>query len=160
RHVGRLLRGMWEKAGIRCEVVQLDPAQLAPRVRQGSFQACTWRQFAAADPDLNYSSWTAATAAPVGQPALNLARNRSPEVQQALDTGRSSGDRATRIAAYRSLARTLGSEVPYLWTNRAIWMVAAQRQVQNFGGTTLPAGGKVQPMSRGVITPTETWLST
>jgi peptide/nickel transport system substrate-binding protein len=159
RQIGRLLRGMWQKAGVQCEVVQVDGAQLVPRALQGSFQACTWRQFAAADPDLNYASWTADTAAPVGQTGLNLARNRSPQVQQALETGRSSGDPAVRTAAYRSLARTLASELPYLWTNRAIWMVAAQRQVQNFAGATLPAGGKAQRMSRGVITPTEVWLN-
>jgi ABC-type transport system substrate-binding protein len=158
RQIGRLLRGMWEKAGILCQVVQVDRAQLASRALQGGFQACTWRQFAAADPDLNYASWTVDTAAPVGQPGLNLARNRSSQVQQALETGRSSGDAAVRRAAYRSLARTLASDLPYLWTNRAIWMVAAQRQVQNFAGPTLPAAGKAQPMSRGVITPTEIWL--
>jgi ABC-type transport system substrate-binding protein len=158
RQIGRLLRGMWEKAGIVCQVVQVDRPQLASRALQGSFQACTWRQFAAADPDLNYASWTVDTAAPVGQPGLNLARNRSPQIQQALETGRSSGDAAVRRAAYRSLARTFASDLPYLWTNRAIWMVAAQRQVQNFAGSTLPAGGKAQPMSHGVITPTEIWL--
>ncbi|HEY1633613.1 MAG TPA: ABC transporter substrate-binding protein [Acidimicrobiales bacterium] len=159
RQIGRLLRGMWEKVGIQCQVIQVDAAQLAPRVRQGSFQTCTWRQFAAADPDLNYASWTADTAAPVGQPALNLARNRSPQIQQALETGRSSGDAAARTAAYRSLARTFASELPYLWTNRGIWMVAAQRQVQNFAGATLPGGGKAKAMSRGVVTPTEIWLN-
>jgi ABC-type transport system substrate-binding protein len=159
RQIGRLLRGMWEKVGIQCQVIQVDQAQLAPRALQGNFQACTWRQFAAADPDLNYASWTADTAAPVGQPGLNLARNRSPQVQQALETARSTGDAAVRTAAYRSLARTFASELPYLWTNRAIWMVAAQRVVQNFAGSTLPGGDKAQPMSRGVITPTEIWLN-
>jgi ABC-type transport system substrate-binding protein len=159
RQLGRLIRGMWEKAGVQCQVVQVDRAQLVPRALQGSFQACTWRQFAAADPDLNYTSWTAETAAPVGQPGLNFARNRSPQVQQALDAGRSSGDARVRTAAYRALARTFAAELPYLWTNRAIWMVAAQRQVQNFAGATLPAGGKAQPMSRGVISPSEIWLN-
>ena len=159
RQTGRLIRSMWQKAGVQCQLVQVDRAQLVPRALHGSFQACTWRQFAAADPDLNYAWWSADTAAPVGQAGLNLARNRSPEVQQALETGRSSGDAAIRTAAYRSLASAFASEVPYLWTNRAIWMVAAQRKVQNFAGATLPGGGKAQPMSRGVITPTEVWLN-
>jgi peptide/nickel transport system substrate-binding protein len=159
RQLGRLIRGMWQKAGVQCQVVDVDQTQLLPRALQGSFQACTWRQFAAADPDLNYAWWTADTVAPVGQPGLNFARSRSPQVQQALETGRSSGDAAIRTAAYRSLARALASELPYLWTNRAIWMVAAQRQVQNFAGSTLPGGGKAQSLSRGVISPTEVWLN-
>jgi hypothetical protein len=95
---------------------------------------------------------------PVGQPSLNLARNRGSEVQQALDAGRASAEPAARIAAYRGLANTLAMELPYLWTNRAIWMVAAQRRVRNFAGSTLPNGARAVPMSRGVVSPVEIWL--
>jgi ABC-type transport system substrate-binding protein len=158
RQTGRLISGMWQKAGVQCQIVQVDRGQLAPRALQGTFQACVCRQFAAADPDLNYAWWSAETVKPVGQPGLNFARNASAEVQQALDTARASPDAAVRTTAYRAMARTLASELPYLWTNRAIWMVAAQHQVQNFAGSTLPTGAKAQPMSRGVITPAEVWL--
>jgi peptide/nickel transport system substrate-binding protein len=158
RQTGKLIRGMWQKAGVQCQVVQLDRSQLVQRALQGNFQACTWRQFAAPDPDINYPWWSAATAAPVGVPGLNAARNASAQVQQALDTARATADPKVRSAAYQGLARTLASELPYLWTNRAIWMVAAQRKVQNFAGTTLPSGAKAQPMSRGAITPSEIWL--
>jgi peptide/nickel transport system substrate-binding protein len=158
RQTGRLIRGMWQKAGIHCEVVQVERSQLVPRAMQGSFQACTWRQFAAPDPDVNYAWWSAGTVAPVGQSGLNFARSASSQVQQALDAARANPDPAVRIGAYQGLARTLASELPYLWTNRAIWLVAAQRRVQNFAGSTLPNGTKAQHMSRGVITPAETWL--
>ncbi len=156
---GRLIRDMWQKAGVRCQVVQVDRSQLVPTTLQGGFQACTWRQFAASDPDVNYSRWSATTVAPVGRPSLNLTRDASPQVQRALDAGRASADAAVRTAAYQDLARTFASELPYLWTNRAIWLVAAQRQVQNFAGSTLPNGAKAQPMSSGVITPAEIWLN-
>lgn len=158
RQTGRLIRGMWQKAGVSCDVVQLDRSEIAARALRGSFQACAWRQFAAADPDLNYAWWSADTAAPVGQPSLNFSRNRSSAVQQALDTGRSSTDPSIRIAAYKGLARSLAAELPYLWTNRAIWIVAAQHRVQNFAGSTLPTGDRAVPMSAGVVTPAEIWL--
>jgi ABC-type transport system substrate-binding protein len=159
RQTGRLIRGMWQSAGVQCQVVQVDRSQMVPRALQGSFQACAWRQFAAPDPDVNYAWWSADTVAPVGQPGLNFARNASSQVQQALDAARSSTDPAVRTAAYRSLAGSLASELPYLWTNRAIWMVAAQRRVQNFAGPSLPTGAKAQAMSRGVINPAEIWLN-
>ena len=95
----------------------------------------------------------------MGRPGLNLTRDASAQVQRALDAGRASADTAVRTAAYQDLARTFASELPYLWTNRAIWLVAAQRQVQNFAGSTLPNGAKAQPMSSGVITPAEIWLN-
>jgi ABC-type transport system substrate-binding protein len=158
RQTGRLIQGMWQKAGVQCSVVQLDRSQMAARALQGSFQACPWRQFAAADPDLNYAWWSADTVMPAGQPSLNLARNRSSALQQALDAGRSSPEPPARIVAYRGLAHTLATELPYLWTNRAIWMVAAQRRVRNFAGSTLPSGARAAPMSRGVISPVEIWL--
>src|SRR5207249_2114626 len=107
---GRLIRGMWQKAGVQCQVVQVDRAQLAPRAGQGTFHACVWRQFAAADPDLNYAWWSAETVTPVGQPGLNFARNASSQVQQALDTARASPDATVRTAAYRGMARTFASE--------------------------------------------------
>jgi ABC-type transport system substrate-binding protein len=159
-HTGQQFREMWQKAGVHCSVVQLDRSQMAARTLQGSFQACAWRQFAAADPDLNYASWSAGTVMPVGQASPNLARNRSSAVQQALVAGRSSAEPTDRIAAYRGLAHTLATELPYLWTNRAIWIVAAQRRVRNFAGSTLPDGARAAPMSRGVISPVETWLDT
>ena len=150
RQTGKLIRGMWQKAGVQCQVVPLDRDQLVQRARQGSFQACTWRQFAAPDPDVNYPWWSS---------GLNLARTTNAQLQQALDTARATANHGARVTAYQSLARTFASELPYLWTNRAIWLVAAQRQVQNFAGATLPSGAKAQPMSRGVITPAEIWLS-
>jgi peptide/nickel transport system substrate-binding protein len=159
RQTGKLIRGMWQKAGVPCQVVPLDRSQLVQRAFQGSFQACTWRQFAAPDPDVNYPWWSSTTAAPVGVPGLNLARNASSQVQRALDMARATGNPGVRSAAYQDLARTFASELPYLWTNRAIWMVAAQRQVQNFAGATLPSGAKAQPLSRGVISPAEIWLN-
>jgi peptide/nickel transport system substrate-binding protein len=149
---------MWRKAGVQCQVVQVDRGQLAQGALQGTFQACVWRQFVAADPDLNYACWSTETVTPVGQPGLNFARTASAQVQQALDSARASPDPAVRAAAYRRIARTFASELPYLWTNRAIWMVAAQRQVQNFAGSTLPTGAKAEAMSGGVITPAEIWL--
>ena len=67
----------------------------------GTFQALEWRQFGAVDPDLNYIFWSYTTILSSSL-AVNMARNNDPQLQAALELGRTSaqvppcGPRRTR----------------------------------------------------------------
>jgi peptide/nickel transport system substrate-binding protein len=157
--VAQLLQSMWKTAGIQSQINQVEQSQHILNALQGKYQINQWRQFAAADPDLNYQWWSANTAQPVGQLALNFARNKDPQIQQALDTGRSNPDPAARTSAYQTIAKQLGSDIPYLWLNRSVWIVAAKPTVMNFNGPSLPDGGKALGFLGGEIWPTQIWLN-
>ena len=58
----------------------------------GAYEALTWRQFGAVNPDLNYIFWTPTNASTPGF-AINMARNTDPAMQTALLQGRQSTDK-------------------------------------------------------------------
>ena len=155
----QLVQAMWKAAGIQSQIVQVEQSSSILNTLGGKYQAYTWRQFDAPDPDGNYPWWSTTTAAPAGQLSLNLARNKDAQIQAALDTGRSSPDPATRAAAYQGVARRLGADLPYLWLSRTIWMVAATPRVMNFNGPSLPDGVRGLGMIAGIVTPTQIWVN-
>jgi ABC-type transport system substrate-binding protein len=155
----QLVQAMWRQAGIQSSITQVEQSQFIVNAVEGKYQAYTWRQFSAPDPDANYVWWNSSTALPVGQFAPNFARNKDPQIDQNLAIGRTSADPSARAAAYRAIAQRLGADIPYLWTNRTIWMVAAKPRVMNFAGPTLPDGSKALALNAGVISTTQIWVS-
>ena len=88
----------------------------------GKYQALAWRQFGAVDPDLNYIFWSTTTVS-CGSLSINMARNADPTIESALLSGRQSTDSAVREAAYKTVNKRLALDLPYLWTDRAVWAV-------------------------------------
>ena len=153
-----LLQAMWRQAGIQTDIAPIEQSPLILNAITGSFQACGWRQFNSPDPDANYVSWSGATAAPVGKQALNFSRNRDPQLDAALEAGRTQVDPQVRAAAYQLVAARLGADVPYLWISPAVWIVAARSIVGGLGRATLPDGTRARGMTSGVVWTSELWL--
>ena len=53
----------------------------------------------------------------------------------------------------------MGSDIPYVWPDRAVWSIGAQPNVENFINPTTPAGDKAFGFIGGTIWPTQIWLS-
>src|SRR5207302_638247 len=117
---GQLLQAQWQKAGMQVQINQSDQATNILNAVLGKYQVISWRQYAASDPDLNFVWWTGANAAPVGSLGLNFARNKDPQVEQNLATGRTSTDPAARATAYQNVAKRFAQDIPYLWLDRAV----------------------------------------
>ncbi|HLG91508.1 MAG TPA: ABC transporter substrate-binding protein [Acidimicrobiales bacterium] len=155
----QLLQGMWQDVGIKTTLRQFEQTQFIANALVGHYQAYTWRQFAAPDPDINYVWWSISNAKPVGTSALNFARNKDQQVQAALDTGRTHTDQAVRIQAYKTVACRFGADCPYIWNDKTMWTVAARRGVENFNAGTTPSGVRLLPMTGGMFWLTQIWLS-
>ena len=100
--------------------VTLSPIQQANIINTallGKFQAQVWRQFGAVDPDLNYIFWSPHQRQHAAF-SINMARNTDPAMQAALIKGRQSPAQADRIAAYQEVGKLMGSDIPYIWTDR------------------------------------------
>jgi len=136
--INELIQAMWKQAGIQTNIVQVEQNAVHPQRPPGEVPGLRGRQFGTPDPDGNYVWWSTNTAAPVGALALNFARNKDPQIQQALDAGRTNPDQSARATAYQTIASRFGADVPYLWTNRNIWMVSAKPRVTNFNGPNPP----------------------
>ena len=157
--INELVQQMWLKAGIQCTIQEVQQSELIQNALTGKFQATAWQQFNSPDPDGNYVWWSTKSVQPIGGLSLNMARNSDPQIQQALETGRQSTDPHARALAYQEVARRFAVDLPYLWSNRAVWMVAAHNYVQNFNGPTFPDGSKKLGMIAGIISVTEVWRS-
>ena len=157
----QVLQQMWRQAGItlRSIVTETSTAQIGD-ILVGRYSAASWGQFSAPDPDMNYPFWSATTVAPLGKFAVNFARNADPQIESALQKGRTNPDPKARIAAYQEVARRLAADVPYIWTGRDLGAAASTSRVAGWGdGITLPDGGRAAPLTGSNIWLTETWLT-
>ena len=123
----------------------------------GKFQALGWRQFGDVDPDLNYIFWSTTTVS--SAIPLNFARNSDPQIEAALQLGRTSTNPAVRKKAYQTVNQRFAIDLPYLFTDQAVWAIIGQPSVQNFNNPKTPKGTAALGLIAGSIWPTQIWLS-
>ncbi|MGB7052767.1 MAG: ABC transporter substrate-binding protein [Acidimicrobiales bacterium] len=153
------LQSMWNTVGMNVTVSQTQQATIIDDFVLGKFQATTSYQFGAIDPSLNYVWFSTTTLSPIGTLGLNFPRNNDPQLEQAMSTGRSTQDAATRVAAYQEADKRLAQDLPYIWLGQQMFVDVAQDRVQNFAGLTLPDGSVGYGFDEGVTFPSQTWLS-
>jgi len=146
---------MWQAVGFTVSLGQIEQVTFIDNLVTSKFVAYTDEMFAAADPDLNYVWLSSTTANP--PIALNFARNKDPELEAALQRGRTSLDPSVRAEAYQTVDKRLAADLPYLWFSRATWSVTASDSVANFNHMALPDGSPDQGFAAGVATPTPIW---
>ena len=156
--IGQYLQSVLQEAGMVVTLVPILQDSIINVALTGTFQALTWRQFGAVNPDLNYIFWTPTNASTPGF-AINMARNTDPEHAD----GAAPGPRVDgpvrpglRLPAGQPL---LSQDIPYVWYDRTVWAIGAQPNVQNFNNPTTPAGAKAFGMIGGAIWPQQIWLS-
>ncbi|HUA94410.1 MAG TPA: hypothetical protein VMB82_02660, partial [Acidimicrobiales bacterium] len=151
------LQQKFEAVGFRVTKTVVEQDELINNALEGNFEAYTWRQFGAINPDLNYVFWSTTT---ITKPlSINMTRNDDPRIQKQLEIGRSSTTARTRVAAYQKINEYLAQDLPYLWSDRTTWAVVAHPTVQNFNNPTTPSGARAWGFLGGTIWPTQIWLS-
>jgi peptide/nickel transport system substrate-binding protein len=152
------LQQAWQQVGFQVKTTIVQQNQTINNALAGKYQALGWRQFGAVDPDLNYIFWSTTTVSS-GSLSINMARNADPKIEQALLSGRQSTDKQDRVTAYQTVNKRLGLDMPYLWTDRAVWAVIGDPTVQNFNNPSTPQGQPAFGMIGGSIWPTQIWIS-
>lgn len=155
----QVIQQMWMEAGFDVTLATLEEAVLLDNFIFGTYQTGTIYLFGTVDPDLNYWWFSSNTAGPVGSVALNFARNKDPQIDAAIATGRASNDPATRIAAYQTLNKRLAQDLPYIWLSQYFFSEVAASRVQNFDNLVLPDGMPGYSFNEGVMFVTQTWLA-
>ena len=152
------LQQAWQEVGFDVSTNIVEQNDIINDALAGSYQALEWRQFGAVDPDLNYIFWSTTTILSSNL-SINMARNMDPQLQAALEQGRQSTDPAVRAKAYQTVNKRFAIDLPYLWTDRAVWSVESTLKVQNWNNPTTPTGAPAYGMIGGSIWPTQIWLS-
>ncbi|GIU84841.1 MAG: glutathione ABC transporter substrate-binding protein [Acidimicrobiales bacterium] len=152
------LQDMWEEVGFRVELKTAEQSQYILDALAGRYQAKLWRHFSSPDPDGDYHWWHSSGARPIGELSLNYARLRDAEIDDALDRGRRSADRSTRLRAYAEFQRRLGDLVPYVFIHRVRWVIVADPAVHDLTTGTLPDGARIMPLNAGWHPLTHAWI--
>ena len=162
----QLLQSMFQAAGMKVDIKKTNQNTFVSDAVLGNYQVNIWRQFGAVDPDSDAQWWYSANAGdgPSGGLTLNIARNRDPQIDAGLDQARQSADQATRKAGYAAVQKQFAVDFPYIWTNHAIWAVAAGPQVRGITNGPLPDGQASLPIGGagdfgGVVRFTQTWIA-
>lgn len=134
-----LLRDQMEAAGAEIELVVTTEADLINRSISGKYDISTFRNQPGDDPDSNHHWWSAGP--------LNFGRFQDKIIEDNLEKGRVTKDRAVRREAYEEVSRRLVSQVYnyYLWYSP--WAVAEASNVHGIIGPTLPASD-AEPSTR------------
>jgi len=152
----QLLQQQFKDVGMDVTVKNLEQSAYITNAVTGAYTAQMWRQFGVPDPDANYVWWIGANSA--GPLALNMARNRDPQIDDALNQQRASNDEATRKAAWATIQQRQTADLPYLWLSRQPWVMAAGNSVMGLDGGTMPDGTPSAGLIGGVMRITEMWF--
>ena len=164
----QLIQADLQAAGMNVTVKTTEQSSFISDAVLGNYQVNLWRQFGAVDPDADALWWYSANTGDGGAQgglALNIARNKDPQIDAALDQGRQSTDQATRQQAYATLQQRMAADIPYIWLNHALWAVIANNNVRGITNGPLPDGQPSLPIGGGgdfggVVRFTQTWLTT
>lgn len=156
-----LLQQMWNDAGMEVSITTTDQSQFIGDALAGNYQANLWRQFGAADPDVDQIWWTSESTE--GALKLNFAQNNDPRIDAALQKGRQNADPAIRTEAYQDLQDLFAEDLPYIWLSHSLWAIVAANDVRGITNGTLPDGSESIPLGGqgtfgGVHRLTQTWL--
>jgi peptide/nickel transport system substrate-binding protein len=163
----QLVQQDFQAAGMKVDVKTTEQSQFITDGVLGHYQVNLWRQFGAVDPDADAQWWYSANAgdgSAKGGLTLNIARNKDPKIDAALDKGRQSSDEATRKQAYADLQTQMATDFPYIWIDHALWAVVAGNNVRGITNGPLPDGQPSLPIGGGgdfggVVRFTQTWLT-
>jgi peptide/nickel transport system substrate-binding protein len=136
------------KVGIRVNIpTATEQSQYINQAIAGNYQAILWRNFPGGDPDTLYvwwhsKAWNKTTQAFDKPNLTNFGRISDPEIDRALEAGRSETDPAKREADYQAIGKAFSKGAYNVWTWYSTWAFASKTDVSGIEGPKLPNGDK------------------
>ena len=134
------------KAGIKVNIpTATEQSQYINQAIAGNYQAILWRNFPGGDPDTLYvwwhsKAWDKDTKAFDKPNLTNFGRINDPEIDRALEAGRSETDPAKREADYQAIGKAFAKGGYNVWTWYTTWGFASKTDVNGIEGPKLPNG--------------------
>jgi len=134
------------KAGISVNIpTPTEQSQYINQAIAGNYQAILWRNFPGGDPDTLYvwwhsKAWNRATQAFDKVNLVNFGRINDPDIDRALEAGRSETDPAKREADYQAIGKDFAKGAYNVWTWYTTWAFAGKPDVNGVEGPKLPNG--------------------
>jgi peptide/nickel transport system substrate-binding protein len=116
----------------------------------GGFQVMLWGGVGGGDPDNDFDSFHSGP--------LNFTQFTTPEIDAAMQAGRSVGDPEQRREQYAIVQRALGEAVPYIWVGTNQFAMITNTSVFGAGEFTLPDGSSGQSILGGRYYLKDVWV--
>lgn len=158
QQAAQLLAQMYTEAGMNVQIESVEQQALGAKAVTGDYQALSWRQFAAPDPDADYVWWHTSP----GGVSLNFAKFDNPAMDAALDEARTTDDDASRKRSFAKVQEIFGDQVPFVWLAHTTWTISANNRVRGLTNGPLPDGKASAPYGgqlSGYGRLTETWIA-
>ena len=159
RQEGELLQDMWGRVGIEVEIIEIETSQWAVSVLTGDYEAVSWGFDGYPDPDHELPFWHSESALPIGESASNFGRFKNPMVDELMIRARGTIDEDERRGLYAEVAQIIIDEVPWVYTDQELPLLATRSSVEGLGSFPLPDGGEGVEIIQGVVRPTTLLLA-
>ena len=155
---GAYIQQVLKNIGVNLTLNQASESEVISQALAGTFEAVGWQSFGGIYPDLNYVWFSTKTLNRNGT-SLNIARNDDPQIEAAMVAGMGAANPKKAASYFAKVNQRLAIDLPYIWTDRAVWAVASTPKVQNWNNPTTPSGAHALGMDQGVVWLTQAWLS-
>jgi peptide/nickel transport system substrate-binding protein len=136
----QVIQGFWREAGVEANLNQVEQGSFIAEAAFGNFEVFTWRNHGGFDPDMQHVWWHSDSSAPQGQIAVNFGRFKDEEIDEALETIRSSGDENEIREAAEAINRRFGEQVYNMWSTWTVWAFGHAPELHGIADATLPDG--------------------
>jgi len=121
------------QADMKVTVQQLPQINLLASAAAGKYQLTQFRLFSSPNPDTDVNYYRASSIVPNGI-SINFPRYTSPVIEKGIADAIATDDVAKRKAAYESISRDMGQNLPFIWLGQNTWVVSASPRVNGIYG--------------------------
>jgi peptide/nickel transport system substrate-binding protein len=137
--------------GVTVNVDEKDQSTLINQALTGDFNVLLWRNNPGVDPDANYVWWQSTE-------PTNFGRMQDPEIDAALNDGRSNPDQNARKADYEKIGTIMAEKYYVLPEWYSQWGIGSTNKVHQIGYYTLPDGSNGAGLNWGWSYWTNVWV--
>jgi peptide/nickel transport system substrate-binding protein len=130
-----VIQNQLAKVGITVKLQTGVEATIIDQVIGNAYQAALFRYFPGGEPDEHYLLWLSKDGNPV-----NFNHVNSPDIDKALEDGRTEPDREKRQVIYERIGKDFATNVWNVWLNYTPWAVGLGSDVHGISAYDLPDG--------------------
>ncbi len=141
----QMVQSQWQQAGIEVKIEALEGASLISRVVVGKYQVAFFSFYTSPDPDQDRYFWSASTAQGYGKLSINFTQYTNPDMEKALQLGRSQPDFDTRKAAYNQVVDQINAATTNIWLFWTPYSIISTPRVKGLQAAAVQHFANFQP---------------
>src|SRR5690606_36282667 len=145
----------WEEIGVEASIRPVEQSVHITEALTGDYQIKSFRAGLDQDPLPVFEG-------AFGDPeqfVTNFTNYRTPEIEQALETLRTTDDPETRAAAVEEVGLQLAEDLPIYWTGSDIPLIAYADDIEGVAGWTLPDGSLGDGATPAITFWSQVWVA-